>query len=366
MGVVKRGNSKYWYIQFQVLGQTYIKSSRTTNKRAAELMEADWRSRLHAQNYLGHRPSISLREALTQYCASKAGTSFHAGITSLAKAITSSMPPGKKLEDITTHDLERLKRQRMVVGNSPQTIKHVMNVVRGALKHAKKMGYAIAEVEFPSVESPKQPLRYLTIQEEGRLLAALEPNREGRGLPAWHLRSEETRRNMQDAYDLVVLLLDTGARYGEIANIEWRRIDLEHRAIHLWRPKVQNETILYMTDRVHSILVRRRRQQTGEHVFQNRRGQARGYASQAIRKAFRKVGLADCRIHTLRHTHASRLIQNGMSVYEVREILGHTDIKTTMRYAHLESRQVTSRARDVINRLTLAALPSPLESVPSP
>jgi len=40
-----------------------------------------------------------------------------------------------------------------------------------------------------------------------------------------------------------------------------------------------------------------------------------------------------------------------MSVYEVREILGHSDIKTTMRYAHLESRQVTSKARDVINQL---------------
>jgi site-specific recombinase XerD len=61
--------------------------------------------------------------------------------------------------------------------------------------------------------------------------------------------------------------------------------------------------------------------------------------------------LSDCRIHTLRHTHASRLVQNGLSVYEVREILGHTDIKTTMRYAHLEQRQVTSKARDVINRL---------------
>ena len=61
--------------------------------------------------------------------------------------------------------------------------------------------------------------------------------------------------------------------------------------------------------------------------------------------------LRDCRIHTLRHTHASRLIQNGMSVYEVKEILGHSDIKTTLRYAHLEQRQVSSKARDVINRL---------------
>ena len=59
----------------------------------------------------------------------------------------------------------------------------------------------------------------------------------------------------------------------------------------------------------------------------------------------------DCTIHTLRHTHATRLIQNGMSVYEVKEILGHSDIKTTMMYAHLEQKDVSSRARDVINKI---------------
>jgi site-specific recombinase XerD len=106
-----------------------------------------------------------------------------------------------------------------------------------------------------------------------------------------------------------------------------------------------------MTDRTFAILSRRSLIQHGQHVFLNRQGGPRGYVSQSIRKALRNAGLQDCRIHTLRHTHASRLIQNGLSVYEVREVLGHTDIKTTMRYAHLETRQVTSKARDVINRL---------------
>lgn len=71
----------------------------------------------------------------------------------------------------------------------------------------------------------------------------------------------------------------------------------------------------------------------------------------SIRKAFQRAGLNDCTIHTSRHTHASRLIQNGINIYEVKEILGHADIKTTMRYAHLEQKNVTSRARDVIDRL---------------
>jgi site-specific recombinase XerD len=111
-----------------------------------------------------------------------------------------------------------------------------------------------------------------------------------------------------------------------------------------------------MTDRVFAVLSRRAKEQSTEHVFNNKTGDSRGYCTQSIRKALKRAGLVNCRVHTLRHTLASRLIQNGMSVYEVRDILGHSDIKTTMRYAHLEQHQVTSKARDVINRLNQVSL----------
>ena len=65
----------------------------------------------------------------------------------------------------------------------------------------------------------------------------------------------------------------------------------------------------------------------------------------------KRAGLYDVRIHTLRHTLATRLIQNGMTIYEVKAILGHSDIRTTMRYAHLEQRQVATKARDVLEDL---------------
>ena len=156
---------------------------------------------------------------------------------------------------------------------------------------------------------------------------------------------------MQDNYDLIVLLLDTGARYSEIANIQWSQINLAERTISLWRSKVSNESIIFMTDRVHDILTRRSCSPSRLHVFTNKAGAARGYSSVGIRKAFSRADLHDCTIYTLRHTHASRLIQNGLSVYEVRAVLGHTDIRTTMRYAHLEQVWVTQKARDVINRL---------------
>ena len=77
----------------------------------------------------------------------------------------------------------------------------------------------------------------------------------------------------------------------------------------------------------------------------------RDHAVQSIRKAFARAGLSDCTIHTLRHTHATRLIQNGLNIYEVRAVLGHADIRTTMRYAHLEQSKVTEKARDIIDQL---------------
>lgn len=351
MSVMKRGNSRYWYIQFQLNGNTYIRSSRTTNKKVAEQMETDWKSKIHAQQFLGQKDQITVRDAIDQFCESKKGTPAYPSFISNAKIAGRLLPLHKGIDDLSAHDLERFKRDRMESGVSPQTIKHGLNLIRGAWKYARKLGYRVNDLEFPQIKIPKTPLRYLSDEEEQRFLMCLDPMREGSGLRPYNQRDDEMKRTLQDAYDLVILLLDTGARYSEIANIEWSRIDLIERTIHLWRPKVQNEGILFMTDRVHDVLTRRALTRTCPYVFQNRKGGPRGYVSQSIRKAMRKAGLNDCRIHTLRHTHASRLIQNGMTVYEVREILGHTDIKTTMRYAHLETRQVTSKARDVINRL---------------
>lgn len=351
MSIVKRSNSPYWYIQFQLRGRTYIRSSRTTNKKAAEQMEVEWKAKIHAQQFLGHKERITLKAAIHEFCESKQGSPYHRTLLAFSRSILRLISGQKYLDELTSHDLERFKRDRLNQKVSPQTLKHDLNLIRGAWKMARKLGYQTNDLEFPVIKLAKSPLRFLSRVEEERLLANLDPLREIPGMAHYEERTPEQLRNLQDAYDLVVMLLDTGARYGEIANMEWPQIHLEERAIRLWRPKVQNESIIYMTDRVYSILLRRHADGPGGYVFQNRKGGPRGYVAASIRKAIKRAGLVGCRIHTLRHTHASRLIQNGMSVYEVREVLGHTDIKTTMRYAHLEARQVTSKARDVINQL---------------
>ena len=246
----------------------------------------------------------------------------------------------------------RLRKLHLTqAGYSAQTVKHVIGTVRGAWKHAKRLGYQVSEIEFPTVRISPGKLRYLTFDEEKRLLAAIDPKREVKRLPPYNDRTKLMRREMHDLYDFIIILLDTGARFGEIATLKWTQINVQQGTIALWRPKVRNESILYMTDRVRHVVQRRCREKTGEFVFANRSGGARSYIGTTLRKAFKRAGLADCSAHTLRHTHATRLIQNGMSIYEVKEILGHSDIKTTMRYAHIEQAEVSKKARDVIDRL---------------
>lgn len=350
MSVLKRG-TQYWYIQFQFRSKTYIRSSRTTDKKAAEQMEREWKRQLHAQAFLGHKERITIQDAMNQFVDSKKGTANHKNLLTHSKSLARLFRTSRYLDEVTSEDLERLKRDRYNEGCAPATLKHTFNTLRGACKYAKRMGYQVSDFEFPEVKLPNHRLRYLSLEEEKRLFKELDPKREGTGLIPYKKRPPGAKEEMLSAYQVVILLLDTGARYSEIAGLEWRQINLTDRTIQLWRPKVQNESVIYMTDRVYRLLSQRDKEKTSKYVFTNRKGEKRGYATQSIRKAFRRAGLSDCTIHTLRHTTASRLIQNGMNLYEVKEILGHSDIKTTMRYAHLEQRDVSSRARDVIERL---------------
>lgn len=254
-----------------------------------------------------------------------------------------------QLTDLSSRESERYVRVRTSAGAKPQTIKHAINCIGAAIRHARRSGYQCPDIELPTIRVLNSRLRYLSVEEEKALLSELDPNVRRPGLGDF-----KQRRWLRDNYDLVVLLLDTGARYGEIAGLRWSQLDLEKRLIKLWRPKVRNESVLYMTDRVAQIVARRSENRSSDFVFTNSRNGQRGHSSIAIRKAFKRAGLQDCTIHTLRHTHATRLIQNGLSVY--------SDIKTTMRYAHLERAAVTRKARDVLQALQSAPLGQPSSS----
>ncbi|MCD2183661.1 tyrosine-type recombinase/integrase [Rhizobium sp. GN54] len=351
MSLVKRENSKFWYVQFQIDHRTIIRSTRTTDRKAAEQVAVKIRAEVHAEIILGKKEQITLETALRRFANTKTGTANYRNLVSQMRIILAAIDCSVLLVKVTSETLEQFRQARLSQGCGPQTIKHGLNFLMGAIRLARKDGFDCQQVEPPSVRIGNSRVRYLNVEEERRLLRELDPSRETNGLSPEPERRADRQKWMQDNFDLVLMLIDTGARYSEIANIRWKDIDLETGTIRLWRSKVQNESVIFMTDRVVSILQRRLSERDGETVFTNKAGDARGYSAIAIRKAFRRAGLHDCTIHTLRHTHATRLVQNGLTIQEVKSVLGHTDIRTTMRYAHLEQATVTRKARDIFNAL---------------
>lgn len=220
----------------------------------------------------------------------------------------------------------------------------------------------VADVDTRGLKlKAKQKTRYLLDGEESKLLAELDPTREINGCASYGQRTALTQRKLQDQYDLVVFLLDTGARYSEVAEVPWSAIDTnDWKYINLYREKVGNEGNLAMTNRLREILERRFRETNSPYVFASLDdpGKPRGYATKGIRKAIKRAGLnADHLVkrygkftpHSLRHTFASRLVQGGMSLYAVSKLLGHSSESMTKRYAFLSPSMVADQAADILN-----------------
>lgn len=355
MGLIKRGNSKFWYIQFQMDGRTHIKSTKTTDKRLAEALEAQYRTQIIRNEHLGVKDRLKLPDAFDLFRKSKSANRSVSNLKQYFALATRNLTGITYLDQLADRDLELIKVRMESDGYSNQTIKHTMNALRGTVKYSKRLGYQIPDLEFPTISVSLGRIRYLSVDEERDLLEALDPYREIRGLAPYQDRHDLLKKELHDQYDFVIMLLDTGARYSEIATLEWKAICLEDRSIQLWRSKVQNESILYMTDRVYEVLQRRFNEKTSRYIFTNRTGGAKKYNSKTLTKAFQRAGIEGATAHTLRHTHASRLIQNGLNLYEIKEVLGHSDIKTTMRYAHLEQAAVSLKVKEVMNKLNKSA-----------
>jgi integrase len=346
MGLVKRPNSKFWYIQFVINGETYLKSSRTSNKQLASKIERKWYNEIIENQEFNIQEEISIAAALDQYLKLKIGTGSYINNSAQVKYIKANMDCSRLLSSLTSADCEWLKQKR-AESSAEQTVKHTLNVLRCTWKNSKSLGYHVSDIGFPKIKVTNGKTRYMTDTEVQRLFDELNPFREGHGLAPYQQRSNHMKRMMWDNHDLVKLIAFTGARHKEIAHLKWNQVDLSSKTINLYRPKVKNESIIHMTDEVFEILTQREKHKTTDYVFTNRKGDGpRNYSAIAITKIFRRAGLTDCGLHTLRHTLASKMVKNGFSLYEVQSILGHTSPTTTTRYSHLESASVSKKVAE--------------------
>jgi len=152
---------------------------------------------------------------------------------------------------------------------------------------------------------------------------------------------------------VIKLLVLTGARKREILDAKWTDIDHERKILTVpaSRSKSKRPRHIPLSDLAMTVLAGIARDPEIPFIFFNPRTRRPPvsifYAWDSIR---RKLGLSDLRLHDLRHSYASFLINAGRSLYEVQTLLGHSDPKVTMRYAHL-SPQAMRDAANLVGRI---------------
>lgn len=159
---------------------------------------------------------------------------------------------------------------------------------------------------------------------------------------------------------IIPMLILTGARKNEVLTASWVDFNFEQQTWRIPLSKSGKARYVPISDGVAYLLSAVPRIADCPYVFANPKT-LMPYVSifgswNTARKA---VGLADVRIHDLRHSFASFLVNNGRSLYEVQRILGHTQIKTTQRYAHLSQESLLAAANEISKAVpSLLAMPN--------
>lgn len=231
------------------------------------------------------------------------------------------------MRSIAPLDLERLKKHMADAGLAPRSTQYALAVLRQVFHFANRHGLfdgpsPTAKVKMPTADNRR--LRFLTHEEAGALLGALKA------------RSTAT-------FHHALLSLHCGLRFGEIAALTWSDVDMERGVLTLRDTKSGKTRMAFMTGAVREALESLPKGKPVELVFPGRGGvkmvQASDTFNRAVAELALNTGLVDSRqkvvFHSLRHTFASWLVENGTDLYTVKELMGHADFKMVSRYAHL-------------------------------
>jgi integrase len=203
-------------------------------------------------------------------------------------------------------------------------------------------------------ETPRE--RPITTEEARRLWSILEEAQ-----TAWVIAPAHA--------DTIRLIMLTGARRNEIAELAWSEVDFEHSRLLL--PPVRTKMgvlnkarTIVLSDAAREILERQPRQST--YVFPSK---VDGKAMVGVNKAWLKVralaGLDDVRLHDLRHSFATFAVEDGASLYLVGKALGHKSAVSTERYAHPRDAAAHEIAQKIAARI-LQGVPHPAVPAPAP
>jgi integrase len=241
---------------------------------------------------------------------------------------------GRYLYDIMAQDIEKYKAERAndIIGKdkkiAPATVNRELATLKTMFSKAVAWG-KLKDNPAKSVQFLREPegrVRYLEKEEIVKLLAKCSVR----------LRP------------IVIVALNTGMRRGEILGLKWHDVDFQRDIISLFDTKNGESRKIPMNAQVRTALIKVRKHPESQYIFYNRKGEPVHDIRKSFFTALTKAGIINFRFHDLRHTFASQLVMAGIDINTTRELLGHKDIRMTLRYSHL-SPDHKKRAVDVLS-----------------
>jgi len=239
-----------------------------------------------------------------------------------------------KLSEISRQDVELFKTKFVNDGYKPASTNRYMALIKYIFSLAEK--WEVIE---------KSPARSISKLEENNIKERYLSARETENLLKELKSCEHTT-----VPDLIEFLILTGARKSEASNAKWSYMDIENAIWTVPLAKSGHSRQIILSQAAIKILEKRKGLfKDNPYVFvDSKTGLPINYFHREWDRIRKNAGIPDVRIHDLRHNFASVLVNSGRSLYEVQILLGHANIKTTQRYAHLEK----STLKDAVNLIS--------------
>lgn len=360
--IYKRG--KVWYIDVRAKGRR-IRKKIGSSKKIAELALKDAEVKIARDEYGFGDNDIALDKFIERFIEysqanhRKSTTKRYKAVLNHFKGFIKTLRNVSFVSEVTTEVIDRYKiyRKSAWVNGNGHPVENDDEITdktrKGARAHTINFEVDTLRMIFNLAikwdylkENPTKGVKRLKVDDSK---------------PPRFLSKEECQKLLEaspsELYPVYFTFLNTGMRKAELENLQWADVDLKRKRIQIrrkenWLPKT-GERELPVNDDLLQLLkdLKKQSSDSTDYVFDIiNSGHSHNWLRLELIKIARKAGIQGLtKIHTLRHTFASHLVMNGVDLPTVQRLMGHTDIQTTMIYAHLAPEHLS----DAVNKLSL-------------
>lgn len=324
MRIYKRQGSPYYQYSFTVHGNRHRGSTGEKTKQKAEITASAIYAEISARR--GYNEDWTIENVISIWWQEHASDTKSADkIWSNIENISRCLDCSIMLHELTASDMINFRAKRRGEGVQRPTINRDVAYLRSAINHAIGLhGKKAPDINWKALKYPENPdrIRYASAEEYTRLLDC-------------------AHRSLRP---IIVAAVCTGLRRSNLFALTWNDIDLSGGLIRINKTKANNSKMIPITAQLKRELIMIRK--PSGLVFDQTNFRKRWSAARL------KAGIDNLNFHDLRHTFATWARKGGVDIEVLQKALDHGDIRSTLRYAHIEDDEVKtafSKASDKLD-----------------